>query len=117
MNMPVGAMILILLSAITLAITFAGIQMAISTASKTVKEAQTYLSYMTFPAMILGFATMFMGAGDISTFMAYIPIFNTIASMKMVLSGVINYPFLLIGVAVNLVFVIAISIILLQNYL
>lgn len=110
MNMPVGAMILILLSAITLAITFAGIQMAISTASKTVKEAQTYLSYMTFPAMILGFATMFMGAGDISTFMAYIPIFNTIASMKMVLSGVINYPFLLIGVAVNLVFVIAISI-------
>lgn len=110
MNMPVGAMILILLSAITLAITFAGIQMAISTASKTVKEAQTYLSYMTFPAMILGFATMFMGAGDISTFMAYIPIFNTIASMKMVLSGVINYPFLLIGVAVNLIFVIAISI-------
>ena len=62
MNMPPAAIALVLLSSLTLAIVFAGIQIAISTMSKTVKEAQTYLSYMTFPAMILGFATMFMGA-------------------------------------------------------
>lgn len=105
MNMPLGAMLLVLLSAITLAVAFAGIQIAISTMAKTVKEAQTYLSYLTFPAMILGFSTMFMGAGDIQNYMAYIPIFNTIASIKMVLSGMINYPFLLIGVVVNLVFI------------
>lgn len=110
MNMPVGAMLLTLLSAITLAIVFAGIQMAISTVAKSVKEAQTYLSYMTFPAMILGFATMFMGAGDMQNYMALIPIFNTIASLKMVLGGIIDYGFLSIGVVVNVVFVIIVTI-------
>lgn len=110
MNMPVGAMLLSLLSAITLTIAFAGIQMAISTVSKSVKEAQTYLSYMSMPAMILGFATLFMGAGDMQNYMAYIPIFNTIASLKMVLSGVINYSFLTIGVIINIIFVVIVSI-------
>lgn len=110
MNMPVGAMLFVLLSAITLAVVFAGIQMAISTISKSVKEAQTYLSYMTFPAMILGFATMFMGAGDMQNYMAFIPIFNTIASLKMVLGGVIDYGFLLTGVIVNIVVIVIVTI-------
>lgn len=105
MNMSLGAFLLALLSAITLAIAFAGIQIGISTWAKTVKEAQTYLSYMMFPAMILGFATMFMGVGDIKLFTSFIPIFNTIASLKMVLSGVVNYVFLIIGVVVNIIFV------------
>lgn len=105
MNMSVSALLLALLSAITLAVAFAGIQIGISTWAKTVKEAQTYLSYMMFPAMILGFATMFMGVGDMKSFMAFIPIFNTIASLKMVLSGVVNYGFLITGVVINIVFV------------
>lgn len=116
MNMPVGAMLLALLSAITLAIAFAGIQIAISTWAKSVKEAQTYLSYMMFPAMIIGFATMFMGAGDMQSYMSYIPIFNTVASLKMVLGGVINYPFLIIGVLVNVVFVILITMIIIRMF-
>lgn len=111
MNMPPQAMIIVLLSSITLAIAFAGIQIAISTVSRTVKEAQTYLSYLTFPAMIIGFATMFMGAGDMTQYMAYIPIFNTIASLKMVLSGVINYNFLIVGVFVNIVFITIVTLI------
>ena len=83
--------------------------MAISTYSRTVKEAQTYLSYMTFPAMILGFATMFMGAGDMQGYMAFIPIFNTIASLKMVLAGVIDYGFLITGVLTNVVFIVLVT--------
>lgn len=110
MNMPIGAMLLTLLSAITLTVAFSGIQMVISTISKSVKEAQTYLSYLSMPAMILGFATMFMGAGDMQDYMAYIPIFNTIASLKMALSGVVNYSFLITGVIINMIFVIIISI-------
>lgn len=106
MNVPIGALILSLLCAITLAVVFAGIQIAISTWAKTVKEAQTYLSYMSFPAMIIGFATMFMGAGDMQNFMAYIPIFNTVASLKMVLGGVINYSFLITSVIVNILFIV-----------
>lgn len=83
--------------------------MAISTYSRTVKEAQTYLSYMTFPAMILGFATMFMGAGDMQGYMEFIPIFNTIASLKMVLAGVIDYGFLITGVLTNVVFIVLVT--------
>lgn len=109
LNMPVGAFLLILLSAITLAVAFAGIQIGLSTYAKSVKEAQTYLSYMMFPAMILGFATMFMGAGDMQPFMAYIPIFNTIASMKMALGGVMNYGFLLWGVVTNIIFIVIVT--------
>lgn len=109
LNMPIGAFLLILLSAITLAVAFAGIQIGLSTYAKSVKEAQTYLSYMMFPAMILGFATMFMGAGDMQPFMAYIPIFNTIASMKMALGGAMNYGFLLWGVVTNIIFIVIVT--------
>lgn len=110
LNMPIGAMLLILLASITLAAAFAGIQIAISTMAKTVKEAQTYLSYLTFPAMILGFSTMFMGAMDINRYMSFIPVFNTIAAIKMVLSGIIDYYFLTITVVVNVLFIIVVLI-------
>lgn len=116
MNMSLGAFLLALLSSITLAVAFAGIQIGISTWAKTVKEAQTYLSYMMFPAMILGFATMFMGVGDMKSFMAFIPIFNTIASLKMVLSGVVNYGFLITGVIVNIIFVVIITYFIIQMF-
>lgn len=109
LNMPIGAMVLLLLSAITLAAAFAGIQIAISTMAKTVKEAQTYLSYLTFPAMILGFSTMFMGAGDMSPYMSFIPVFNTIAAIKMVLGGVVDYMFLGITVVINIIFIIVVT--------
>ncbi|MEG1705763.1 MAG: ABC transporter permease subunit [Clostridia bacterium] len=85
LNIPIGAFILALLSAVTLAMVFGGIQIAVSTYAKTLKEAQTYLSYMMLPAMIPAFMTMFMGAGDMQFYMTCIPIFNTIASLKMVL--------------------------------
>lgn len=109
LNMPIGAMVLLLLSAITLAAAFAGIQIAISTMAKTVKEAQTYLSYLTFPAMILGFSTMFMGAGDMSSYMSFIPVFNTIAAIKMVLGGVVDYMFLGTTVVINTIFIIVVT--------
>ena len=71
---------------------------------------------MMFPAMILGFATMFMGVGDMKSFMAFIPIFNTIASLKMVLSGVVNYGFLITGVIVNIIFVVIITYFIIQMF-
>ncbi len=104
MNIPISALLLVLLSSITLAIVFGGIQIAISTYSKSLKGAQTYLSYLVFVGMVPGFMSMSMGAGDMQNFMAFIPVFNTIASIKMVLSGIINYGFLIWGVVTNLVF-------------
>lgn len=105
---PILALILLILSIITLTILFAGIQIAISTWSKTLKEAQTYLSYLMFPATVPAFITIFMGASDMQLYMAFIPVFNTIASFKMIISGVIDYGFLIAGVLSNIVFIFAI---------
>lgn len=48
--------------------------------------------------------------------MAFIPIFNTIASLKMVLSGVVNYGFLITGVIVNIIFVVIITYFIIQMF-
>lgn len=103
-NMPLPAFILAIISSFTLAIVFGGILIAISTYAKTAKEAQTYMSYIMLPSMIPTFVTMMMQAGDVKMYMNFIPVLNTIASLKMVLGGVINYSYLLITVGVNILF-------------
>ncbi len=103
-NMPVPAFLLALLASLTLAVVFGGILIAISTYARTVKEAQTYMSYVMLPSMIPAFATMMMQAGDVKLYMNFIPVLNTIASLKMVLGGVINYPYLIITVLTNILF-------------
>ncbi len=115
-NIPVGAFILVLLSAITLAMVFGGIQIAISTYSKTLKGAQTYLSYISLVGMIPGFISMSMGAGDMKGYMAFIPIFNTISSIKTTLTGIVDYPTLIIGVITNIVFSIIVSVIVVKMF-
>lgn len=116
LNIPIGAFLLAMLSAITLAMVFGGIQIAVSTYAKTLKEAQTYLSYMMLPAMIPAFMTMFMGAGDMQFYMTFIPIFNTIASLKMVLGGVINYGFLITGVLTNIAFMCLVTFVVIKMF-
>lgn len=103
-NMPLPALILAIISSFTLAIVFGGILIAISTYAKTAKEAQTYMSYIMLPSMIPAFVTMMMQAGDVKMYMNFIPVLNTIASLKMVLGGVINYSYLFITVGVNILF-------------
>ena len=96
-NMPISAMILSLLITIALGMIFAGLQIALSTYARSFKEAQTYLSFLMFAAMIPSYMTMFMQAGDIKLYMSLIPVINTISAFKMVLAANINYTFLIIS--------------------
>lgn len=91
-----------------LGMTFSGIQIAISTYAKSFKEAQTYLSFLIFAAMIPGYATMFMQPNDIQTYMFFLPVMNTIAAFKMLLGGVINYYNLIIAL-ISSVFYVAVA--------
>ncbi|MCX8074519.1 MAG: ABC transporter permease [Clostridia bacterium] len=116
LNMSLSTLILVLLSCITLAIVFGGIQIAISTYAKSLKGAQTYLSYITILAMIPSFASMMLGAGDMKMFMSFIPIFNTVSSLKMTLSGIVNNNFLFTSIAVNLVFSAIVSYIVIKMF-
>ena len=99
------AMILAILSAVILGMTFAGIQIALSTFARSFKEAQTYLSFLIFAAMIPAYATMFMQPSDIPVYMFLLPVLNTVAAFKMVLGGVINYSHLAMALGSSLVYV------------
>lgn len=90
-NIPPLALILSVVITIVLGMTFAGIQIALSTYAKSFKEAQTYLSFLIFAAMIPAYATMFIQPTDIKLYTFMIPILNTISALKMVLGGVIDY--------------------------
>ena len=104
--MPVGALLLSILTVVALGMVFAAIQLAISTIARSFKEAQTYLSFLIFIAMVPSYATMMMQPDDLQLYMFFVPLLNAIASLKMSLGGVINYTYLTIGLGTSLVYVI-----------
>lgn len=97
--------ILLFIITIALGMTFTGLQIAISTYARSFKEAQTYMSFLIFAAMIPGYATMFMQPNDIQTFMFVLPVLNTIAAFKMILGGLMNYVNLLLALGTSVLYV------------
>lgn len=102
---PPVALILSILITITLGMVFAGLQLAISTYSKSFKEAQTYLSFLIFVAMVPAYATMMMQPDDVQLFMFFVPLLNAIASLKMILGNIINYAYLGIALGTSAIYV------------
>ena len=104
-GLPAGAAILVFLITVALGMTFVGIQLTLSTLARSTKEAQTYLSFLTFVVMIPSYVTMMWSAGDMQLWYFFVPILNTICSMKMVLGGIYNYTYLIVAAASSAVFV------------
>lgn len=101
---PLAAILAIIIT-IALGMTFSGIQIAISTYAKSFREAQTYMSFLIFAAMIPGYATMFMQPTDLQTVMFILPVMNTIAAFKMLLGGVISYMNLVLALVSSVIYV------------
>lgn len=101
---PLAAVFSVIIT-IALGMTFSGIQIALSTIAKSYKEAQTYLSFLMLGSMVPAYATMFMQASDMAPVMYAMPVLNTIACFKMVLSGNIIYSNLIIALAASVIFV------------
>jgi len=93
-SIPVPAIIFSIILAIALGMTFAGLQIALSTYAKSFKEAQIYLSFLMIAAMVPAYANMFTQPNDIPLYSFFVPVLNTIAGFKVVLSGNINYLYL-----------------------
>lgn len=106
-NIPIGALLLTVLTLITLGMVFAAVELAISTYARSFKEAQTYLSFLTIIAMVPGYATMMMQPDDLTLTMFFVPLLNAIASLKMILGGMINYTYLGIALGTSLLYVAA----------
>ncbi len=105
-NIPPLALILSILITIVLGMTFAGIQIALSAYARSFKEAQTYLSFLIFAAMIPAYATMFTQPADIKMYVFLIPILNTISVFKMLLGGIINYTALIVALVSSIVYLV-----------
>lgn len=80
------------------------IQMVLSAFAKTVKEGNTYISFLTFAIMIPAYATMFMQAGDVKSYMAFIPALNIIALIKTILAGIVDYNYLVMTLLSSFVY-------------
>jgi sodium transport system permease protein len=102
---PPLATVFVILIMILMGMTFSGIQIALSTFAKSFKEAQTYLSFLIIVSMIPAYATMYTQPNDIQGYMFGVPIFNTIAALKMVLGGNIDYLKLVIALVTSVVYV------------
>ncbi|MDR0248428.1 MAG: ABC transporter permease subunit [Oscillospiraceae bacterium] len=100
---PLSLLLTVILIAV-MAMVFSGLHVAVSTYSRTVKEAATYGTFFMLVAYIPVFSTMFMQAGDIKAWMMFVPMLNVVGAMKMVLGGVSDIPFFLGCIASSLVF-------------
>ena len=103
-NIPPLALLLSILITVILGMTFAGVQIALSAYARSFKEAQTYLSFLIFAAMIPAYATMFTQPTDIKMYIFLVPILNTISTFKMLLGGIIDYTALLIALSSSIVY-------------
>ena len=106
-NIPPLAIVLLAGVCMALSMTFAGIEITLSTYAKSFKEAQTYLSFLVFAVMIPAYATMFMQPDDISMYMFAIPVLNMICAFKMALGGIIDYMAFGIAAASSVLYVAA----------
>ena len=105
LSVPLGPLLLVILITVALGMVFAGLQLAISTYSRSFKEAQTYLSFLIFVAMIPAYATMMMQPADLQPVMFAIPVLNAIAALKMVLGGAISNTNLLVALGSSVIYV------------
>lgn len=105
-SIPGAAILMILLISVLMGMTFAGIQIALSTYAKSFREAQTYLSFLIIVAMIPGYATILMPPNEMPLYMFVVPVLNTISAFKIVLGLNINYTYLVIAIASSMVYVI-----------
>jgi len=105
-SLPGAAILMILIISVLMGMTFAGIQIALSTYAKSFREAQTYLSFLIIIAMIPGYATILMPPNEMPLYMFIVPILNTISAFKIVLGLNINYTYLTIALASSVVYVI-----------
>ena len=54
--------------------------------------------------MIIGVSSMFMQSSDISAVTMIIPVLNVVASLKLVLSGAVNYAYLALAAGSSLLY-------------
>lgn len=101
-QMPMSAILILLMAMIPLATFFAAVLLSISTFSRNMKEARTYEQPLLWVAMMLAMVS-FLPAVDMSNLMALIPIVNIALLFKAVMINEYTMSHLLITIGSTLV--------------
>jgi sodium transport system permease protein len=78
------------LIALTLSAFFAAIELTISAFARGFREAQTYLTPITFIILIPWMLTQFSAPADIPAYFFYIPVMNAVMAFKELVMGIVN---------------------------
>ena len=90
LSIPMGAFGVIAVISVFVLVALSSLEIAISIFARSVKEANTYLSGLLIPVMILTYIPFMMDAKSIGLLFFNIPIVNAVVVMKEAIAGIFN---------------------------
>ncbi|MGG7176266.1 ABC transporter permease [Clostridium paraputrificum] len=93
------AIVLIMIICMFLIVAICAIQMCISIFARSTKEANTYLSGILMPTMLLSFVPMFLDVKNMNALFFHLPIANSVCLMKEFMVGIFDTQHILIVLA------------------
>lgn len=105
LNINIITILFIILFCIFIIIFMSTLQVVISISARSTKEANTYLSGLIIPIMILAFIPIYMDVKNIGIIFFNIPIINSICVMKEIMIGIYNTTHILIVLAWHILYV------------
>lgn len=106
LNINIITILFIILFCIFIIIFMSTLQVVISISARSTKEANTYLSGLIIPIMILAFIPIYMDVKNIGVIFFNIPIINSICVMKEIMIGIYNTTHILIVLAWHIFYVV-----------
>ena len=104
------AIVMIMIICMFLIVSICAIQMCVSIYARSTKEANTYLSGILMPTMLLSFVPMFLDVKNMNPLFFHIPIANSVSLMKEFMVGIFDTKHILIVLGWQIVYV-AVSVI------
>lgn len=104
-DLSMTSILLILLLAVLYSIFLSAIMLLVSTYSRSIKEAGTYLTPVSLIPMILSILTMYSDTNQVSTIMMNIPIYNVVTCIKEIIINQMNMTHLLMTIIWSFVYV------------
>lgn len=101
-QLPVTSILAILVALVPLVMLFAGILLAVSAVAKNMREAQTYLTLVSFIVIMPAIFSQFVGFTDLgkASWIPYVPILNTAVVIRNALMGKLDWADVLISAAI-----------------
>ncbi|ACM59270.1 sodium transport system permease protein [Caldicellulosiruptor bescii] len=105
--LPASVYFVMFIVVVLTAIIFSAVEVAIASYARSFKEAQTYLTPITFLVLIPAYFTMYKTPNDLVDSYFIIPLINSLAIFKELIYGIINIQHLLLFIVSSTVYLVA----------